>query len=94
MKLSELTFAMALRRGARDFSMHFDATDVMRQIINPEQLEEVKAKLIRRWGDMDITVNPEAEWNHVVEFHDEAWKEAYQNYCNAAQTWCDTYGCD
>lgn len=94
MKLSELTFSMALKQGADHFCMHYDASDSQRQVNNQAQLDAVKRQLMEKYGDVDITVDPDAPWFDVVTINDERWQADYKAYCDKKQAWCDKYGCD
>lgn len=94
MKLSELKFEMALKPGATDFSMHCDASDCQERIFSQKGLDDVKARLMERYGDVDITVDLDAPWFDRVVINDEQWKEDHRTYCAAKQEWCDKYGCD
>jgi len=93
MKLSQLTFQMPLKPGIDYFCMHNDASDALTSIYTPEQLEDVKASFISRYGDVDITVNTNAPWNDVIHINDDAWREEHNSYCRRKAEWCQKYGC-
>jgi len=94
MKLSELTFSMALKQGADHFCMHYDASDAQKVIRNEKMLEEVKQQLITKYGDVEIEVEPNAPWYDVVKITDQKWVADNRRYCDDKQAWCDKYGCE
>lgn len=95
MKISELTFeGISSKLGKNHFSMHYDASDALMDIYNSFAFERAKKNLMSKFGDVEVTIHPEAEWYDNVRIEDEKWKEASKAYIDEKAAWCAKYGCD
>ena len=88
MKLSEVHYPK------RDFTMHYDASDAQRSINSEDALNNVKVKLFKKYGDVEIEIDWSQPWFDQVRITDEKWVADHREYCNRKQEWCDKYGCD
>lgn len=81
-KLSELTFdeIMSILGEKDHFNMHYDESDAMRHIGNEASFEQAKKQLMDKFGDVMMSINPEAEWFDKVKIEDEDWKRAEAEY--------------
>jgi hypothetical protein len=84
-KLSELTFdeIMSILGEKDHFNMHYDESDAMRHIGNEASFEQAKKQLMDKFGDVMMSINPEAEWFDKVKIEDEDWKRAEAEYDRA-----------
>ena len=94
MKLSELTYDYLQSIGLGRAAMHTDCSDALRQMANESQLEDAKSDLIAAYGDVEISVHPEADWFDQIKIEDEKWQADYDEYCRQKAAWCNKYGCD
>lgn len=88
MKLSEFHYPN------RDFTMHYDASDAQRSINSEDALNNVKVKLFKKYGDVEIEIDWSQPWYDQVRITDEKWVADHREYCRRKQEWCDKYGCD
>lgn len=81
-KLSELTFdeIMSILGAEDEFHMHYDESDALMTIGSEKSFERVKEKLMDRFGDVMISINPEAHWFDKVKIEDEDWKKANKEF--------------
>lgn len=94
MKLSELTYDYLLSVGLPKASMHTDASDGLRGMYNEYQFEQAKKELMAGYGDVEITINPDADWFDRIKISDPKWKEDHEKYCRDKAAWCTKYGSD
>lgn len=96
MKLSEATFGGICEiLGQKDFNIHYDNSDVLRLCTNDNAFEEVKSMLIDKYGDINISINPDASfWGNKVTIEDDGWKQAYDEEMKKKAAWCSKYGCE
>ncbi|MBO7071870.1 MAG: hypothetical protein J6W09_11345 [Bacteroidales bacterium] len=94
MKVSELTYDYLLSVGLPKTFMHTDRSDSLRQMANEFQLEKAKSDLIAAYGDVEISVHPDADWFDQIKIEDEKWQSDNENYRNEKAEWCNKYGCD
>ena len=67
------------------FNMHYDDSDVMRHIASESSFERTKEELMERFGDVMMSINPEAYWFDKVKIEDEDWKKANKEYSDKKQ---------
>lgn len=81
-KLSELTFdeIMSILGEEDHFNMHYDESDAKRHVGSEFSFERVKEQLMDKFGDVMISINPEAKWFDKVKIEDEDWKRASEEY--------------
>lgn len=94
MKLSELTYDYLLSVGLPKTFMHTDRGDSLRQMGNEFQLEKAKSDLIAAYGDVEISIHPDAYWFDQIKIEDEKWQADHEEYCREKAAWCNKYGCD
>ena len=94
MKVSELTYDYLLSVGLPKTFMHTDRSDSLRQMANESQLEKAKSDLIAAYGDVEISVHPDADWFDQIRIDDAKWQSDNENYCNEKAEWCNKYGCN
>lgn len=88
MKLSELTYDYLVSVGLPKTYMHTDCSDALRQMANESQLEKAKSDLIAAYGDVEISVHPDADWFSQIKIEDEKWQADNEDYCNKKAEWC------
>lgn len=93
-KLSELTFESIVSVGLKGVAMPTDCSDCVSIIDNEGQFDRAQKELMARYGDVDIEVNPEADWYDRIKIIDEKWKADHKKYCDDKAAWCSKYGCD
>lgn len=95
MKLSELKFDEICRTlEDNKFCMHYDASDCLNDIISEKCLDSVRNILMEKYGDVEVSINPGANWWDEVKIEDEKWKSDHDEFNRKKQAWCDKYGCD
>lgn len=94
MKLSELTYDYLQKVNLGRCYMPTDQSDALRLVASEAGLEDVKQKLIEKWGDMEVEVKPDANWFDRVTIKNEAFNAAQEEYCRRKAAWCAKYGCD
>ena len=94
MKVSELTYDYLLSVGLPKTYMHTDRSDALRQVAHESQLEKAKSDLIAAYGDVEISVHPDADWFDQIKIEDEKWQADYDEYVNVKQEWCRKHGCE
>ena len=72
--------------------MHTDCTDALRFIHSQERLEKAKAELTAAYGDVEISVHPDAGWFGRIRIEDPKWKADYEDFCNRKAEWCRKHG--
>ena len=92
MKLSELTYEALQSAGLSLVHMHTDSSDSLRAIGSPSSLAQAKQELASNYGDVEITVNPDAAWFDKIKIVDPKWKEDHERYCRDKAAWCNKYG--
>lgn len=94
MKLSELTYEALQSVGLSLAHMHTDNSDAMTVIANQDGLDRARMELASRYGDVEITINPDADWFDRIKISDPKWKEDHEKYCRDKAAWCAKYGSD
>jgi len=95
MKLSELNYdKVCSMLNKNNFSMHYDASDCLRDIYTEKGFEEVKSQIMGRYGDVEISVNPGSYWWNEVKIEDKKWNDDMDVFNKEKQAWCSKYGCD
>ena len=94
MKLSELTYEALQSAGLSRAHMHTDESDAMTVIASQAGLDQARQELTSRYGDVEITINPDADWFDRIKIVDQRWKEDHEKYCRDKAAWCNKYGSD
>lgn len=94
MKLSELTYGALQSAGLSRAHMHTDESDAMTVIASQAGLDQARMELASRYGDVEITINPDADWFDRIKISDPKWKEDHEKYCRDKAAWCAKYGSD
>lgn len=92
MKVSELTYDYLKSVGLPKTYMHTDRGDSLRQMANEFQLEKAKSDLIAAYGDVEISVHPDAYWFDQIKIEDEKWQADHDEYVRVKQEWCRENG--
>ena len=91
-KLSELTYDMLQELGLPNVSMPCAATDALRSIGSEMSLERAKKELGEKYGDVDLIINPNAEWFDVIKIDNPKFNEDLNRFENDKGDWCRKYG--
>ena len=95
MKISQTSFKeICSVLGRNEFNIHTEAEDHLRTVKNEEGFEQARKELMDGFGDVEISLHPDAHWFDRVQIEDEKWKTAYEAFCEAKAAWCAKYGCD
>lgn len=95
MRISELNYdTIARMLGECRFNMPEDESDALREISSEKDFSKAKKKLMDHFGDVEISIHPDAPWYDKVKIEDEKYKAAFDEYCNKKSKWCEEYGCD
>lgn len=94
MKLSELTYEALQSAGLSLAHMHTDNSDAMTVIADQDGLDRARMELASRYGDVEITINPDADWFDRIKIVDQKWREDHEKYCRDKAAWCTKYGSD
>lgn len=94
MKLSELTYEYLESVGLSRVSMHTDSTDILTTISSQRELERAKAELADWYGDVELSIDPEADWFDRILIEDSRWEADHEQFCKEKAAWCSKYGCD
>lgn len=94
MKLSELTYEYLQSLGLSQAHMHTDASDSQRYLYNEYQFEAAKQELMSAYGDVNIIINPDADWFDRIKIDDAKWQADHKEFCQRKAEWCNKYGCD
>lgn len=94
MKLSELTYEALQSAGLSLAHMHTDESDAMTVIASQDGLDLARQELTSRYGDVEITINPDADWFDRIKISDPKWKEDHEKYCRDKAAWCAKYCSD
>lgn len=94
MKLSELTYEALQSAGLSIAHMHTDSSDAMTVIASQAGLDQARMELASRYGDVEITINPDADWFDRIKIVDQKWREDHEKYCRDKAAWCTKYGSD
>lgn len=94
MKLSELTYEALQSAGLSLAHMHTDNSDAMTVIADQAGLDRARMELASRYGDVEITINPDADWFDRIKISDPKWREDHEKYCRDKAAWCTKYGSD
>lgn len=94
MKLSELTYGALQSAGLSIAHMHTDNSDAMTRITSREGLDLAKQELASRYGDVEIVIDPSADWFDRIKIVDDKWKADHERFCKDKAAWCAMYGCD
>ena len=94
MKLSELTYEYLQSVGMSTAHMHYDCGDALRQVNSAESLDRVKQELSAIYGDVNLIINPKADWFDRIKIDDEKWQADHESFCEKKAAWCNKYGCD
>jgi hypothetical protein len=87
--LSSLTYdQVAKALGDSRFSAP-NPDDSLRGINDERSWEDWKAGTIKKWGDVEIELNPEAVWFNKVKILDPAFNKRKTDYTNAKGAWLD-----
>ena len=73
-------------------SMHTDCSDALYLMASESQLEDAKSDLIAAYGDVEISVHPEADWFDQIKIEDEKWQADHDEYVRVKQEWCRENG--
>lgn len=92
MKLSELTYEALQSAGLSLAHMHTDSSDAMTVIANQDGLDRARLELASRYGDVEISINPDADWFDRIKIVDQKWREDHEKYCRDKAAWCTKYG--
>lgn len=93
--ISETTYEDIVEILGKDkFSMPYDESDALRSIYNEMNFEDAKSSLMKKFGDVQISINPGAPWMLEVRVEDEEFRKAHKEYCDRKAAWCAKYGCD
>lgn len=94
MKLSELTYETLQSAGLSHAHMHTDESDAMTVIACQAGLDLARQELTSRYGDVEITINPDADWFNRIKIVDQKWREDHEKYCRDKAAWCNKYGAE
>ena len=94
MKLSELTYEALQSAGLSLAHMHTDNSDAMTVIADQDGLDRARMELASRYGDVEITINPDADWFDRIKISDPKWREDHEKYFRDKAAWCTKYGSD
>ena len=95
MKLSELTLEMIKAAGHKCIFMHYDESDCERLVNTGWGLAQVKEMLMAKWGDVDITLNPEpCRCHEAFIINDEKWKADHEAYMKWKAEMVAKWGCE
>lgn len=86
MKLSELKIEDVL-----GMTMHENEDDCLRTVHNQQSLDDIRGKLMEKFGDVDITINPE---HSQVRITSENWVSAHKAYCDKKAEAMARWGCE
>jgi len=94
MKLSELTYEYLQSIGLGRVHMHTDCSDALRVINCQLAFDDAKKQLFEKYGDVNIIIDPKADWFDRIKIDDDKWQSDYEEYCQEKAAWCNKYGCD
>lgn len=94
MKLSELTYEYLQSLGLSRSHMHTDCSDALRQMADEIQFNKAKADLMLNYGDVEVSIHPDADWFDQIKIEDEKWQAEHDEYINVKQEWCRKNGSD
>lgn len=94
MKLSELTYEALQSAGLSRAHIHTDSSDAMTVIASQAGLDRARMELASRYGDVEISINPDADWFDRIKIVDQKWGEDHEKYCRDKAAWCTKYGSD
>lgn len=94
MKLSELTYAHLQSIGLSRAHIHTDCSDGLRLFESQSQFDKAKEDLLAAYGDVNLIIDPAADWFDRIKIDDAKWQADYDEYCREKAAWCSKYGAD
>lgn len=94
MKLSELTYEALQSVGLSLTHMHTDKSDAMTVIADQADLDRARQELASHYGDVEIIINPDADWFDRIKISDPKWEEDHKKFVRDKAAWCTKYGSD
>lgn len=94
MKLSELTYAHLQSIGLSRAHIHTDCSDGLQQFDTQDSFDRAKAGLMAAYGDVNLVIDPAADWFDQIRIDDAKWQADYDEFCRQKLEWCNEYGAD
>ena len=93
-KLSELTYAYLQSVGLSRAHIHTDCSDGLQQFSTKDSFDLAKASLMAAYGDVNLIIDPAADWFDQISIDDEKWRADHEAFCREKAAWLKGFCCD
>lgn len=94
MKLLELTYEYLQSIGLRNAYMPTDCSDELYSMHNEYHFDVAKSVLMANYGNVNLIINPNADWFDRIRIDDAKWKEDHEAFCRKKGAWCKKNGAE